>query len=66
MTLSLNPQIWSDLAMARFTLFVLGTLGAFAAWTLINDRVPVTRKTIPAKDAAELLQQAWADHHTRA
>lgn len=52
--------------MARFFLFLLGTLSALAAWTLIGEQSRKTRKPIPAVRAAELLQEAWADHHTRA
>jgi hypothetical protein len=52
--------------MKRFTLFLLGTLGAYAAWTLITDNQTPERKVIPATEAAARLQAAWADHHTRA
>ena len=52
--------------MGRFSLFFLGTVSALAAWLLLTDRPQPARKPLPAKQAAELLQQAWADHHTRA
>ncbi len=52
--------------MSRFLLLLLGSLSAYAAWILMNDSAEPTRKPIPARVAAEQLQQAWADHHTRA
>ena len=52
--------------MARTFLFLIGTASAFFAWTLISNRARASRKPIPARQAAALLQQAWADHRTRA
>ena len=52
--------------MARTFLFILGTLSAYAAWALAKGQPKIARKPIPARQAAALLQQAWADHHTRA
>ncbi len=56
--------------MKRLTLFLLGSLGVFAAWSLItNSETPAetaNRKAISAREAAARLQEAWADHHTRA
>ncbi len=61
-----NLETWSPPVMSRFLLLFLGAFGAFAAWTLINEKPAAARKPMPAKQAAELLQEAWADHHTRA
>ncbi len=52
--------------MTRTILFLLGTVSAYATWVLMRDGSQPARKPIPAKQAAALLQQAWADHHTRA
>jgi hypothetical protein len=49
--------------MNRFLL--LSLLATTTAWILIRTGKPPTR-VIPAKEAAAKLQQAWADHHTRA
>ncbi len=48
---------------------VLGTLLAAVSWLTFSAGREANRRTaaakIPAKKAAELLSEAWADHHTR-
>lgn len=50
--------------MFRLSLYVLGVSAFVAAWAAYNNQ----RKTrpVPAKKAAEMLQNAWANNHTRA
>ena len=52
--------------MTRTLLLLLGTCSAYATWLLVHHQTRPARKPIPAKKAAALLQQAWADYHTRA
>ncbi len=51
-------------------LVVLGTLlAASSGWIFYQGRqaaAPRKPAVVPAKKAAELLAQAWSDHHTRA
>ena len=50
--------------MFRFSLYLLGISAFVAAWAVYQHE----RKTlpVPAKKAAAMLQEAWADYHTRA
>ncbi len=50
----------------RTFLFLIGTVSAYAAWVLAHDQSRKVRRRVPAKQAAALLEQAWADHRTRA
>jgi hypothetical protein len=51
--------------MLRIALYVGGVAAGLAAWVIWRDQIRATRR-VPVKEAAALLQQAWADHHTRA
>ncbi len=44
---------------------LIAVFSVTAAWILIRSANP-SPKIVPAKEAAERLQQAWADHHTTA
>jgi hypothetical protein len=50
--------------MFRVSLYVLGVSAFLAAWTVYRDGQK--RKPVPVDKAAAMLQQAWADNHTRA
>ena len=50
--------------MFRMSLYVLGISAFVAAWAVYQDQRK--RRPVPAKKAAALLQEAWADHHTHA
>jgi len=51
--------------MLRFALYLAGISTAVAAYVAYQKQKRAMRR-IPVKEAAALLQQAWADHHTRA
>jgi hypothetical protein len=51
--------------MLRFALCVCGISAAVAAWAVLADQKSA-RRFIPVKKAAAMLQEAWADQHTRA
>ena len=50
--------------MFRLSLYVLGISAFVAAWAAYRNQQRT--RPVPAKKAAEMLQEAWADHHTRA
>ena len=50
--------------MMRFALY-LGVSAALVAWIIAGNRNRTTRR-VPVKQAAAMLQEAWADHHTQA
>ena len=50
--------------MFRLSLYVLGVSTIVAAWAAYRNEQK--KKPMEAQKAAALLQQAWADHHTRA
>jgi hypothetical protein len=50
--------------MSRLPLYIFGISAFLAAWAAYRNQ-PKTRP-MPVKKAAEMLQEAWADHHTRA
>ncbi len=52
--------------MTRTFLLLLGAVSAYTAWLLMQGQASPVRKLVPARQAAALLEQAWADHHTRA
>lgn len=52
-------------SMLRFALYLAGISTAVAAYVAYQKQKRAMRR-IPVKEAAALLQQAWADHHTRA
>jgi hypothetical protein len=49
--------------MFRLSLYLLGVSAAVAAWAAYRDQQ--RKKPMPVEKAAAMLQQAWADHHTR-
>jgi hypothetical protein len=49
--------------MFRSFLYVVGISAFLTAWALYRQQ---SKRPMPVKKAAELLQEAWADHHTRA
>jgi len=51
--------------MLRLALYVGGLAAAVAACVVWRNQQRAMRK-VPVKEAAAMLQQAWADHHTRA
>ncbi len=51
--------------MLRVALYLGGVSAALAAWVVFENWNSATR-IVPAAKAAAMLQQAWADHHTRA
>ena len=51
--------------MFRIAMYVGGVAAGIAALMVWQDRVRAMRR-VPAKEAAEMLREAWADHHTRA
>jgi hypothetical protein len=53
-----------ELQMFRLSLYVVG-ISAFVAACAIY-RSEQRKKPMPVTKAAEMLQEAWADHHTRA
>ena len=50
--------------MFRATLYVLGISAFVAAWAIYRDQQKT--RPVPVKQAAEMLQNAWANNHTRA
>jgi hypothetical protein len=50
--------------MFRVTLYVLGVTAFVAAWAMYQNKQKT--RPVPARKAAEMLQNAWADYHTRA
>lgn len=51
--------------MLRMALYAVGISAAVAACLAYQDRKRALRP-VPVKEAAVKLQEAWADHHTRA
>jgi hypothetical protein len=51
--------------MARIVFYFGGVAAGFAAWMIWRNQVSAARR-IPAQKAAEMLREAWADHHTTA
>ena len=53
--------------MLRLALYIFGVSTFLTAWAVYKNqqRADPTRK-VPAKNAAEMLREAWSDHHTRA
>ncbi|MGC1424355.1 MAG: hypothetical protein WA354_11815 [Terracidiphilus sp.] len=50
--------------MFRLSLSVLGISALAAVWAIYRNQQE--KKPMPVTRAAELLQEAWADHHTTA
>jgi hypothetical protein len=50
--------------MVRLSLYVLGISAFVAAWAAYKNQQKT--RPVPVKQAAAMLQEAWADHHTRA
>jgi hypothetical protein len=64
-----NPRIElviteGDFLMFRLSLYVLGASALAAAWAAYRNQQ--MKKPMPVQKAASMLQQAWADHRTRA
>jgi len=51
--------------MIRFALYACGVAAGVGAWLVWRDQNRAMRR-VPVQEAAAMLQQAWADHHTRA
>jgi hypothetical protein len=51
--------------MMRIALYLAGVSAAVAAWSVYRRLGGSTRTRVPVKQAAAMLQQAWADNHTR-
>jgi hypothetical protein len=51
--------------MLRLAFYVGGVAAGLAAWMVWRDQIRANRR-VPAKEAAAMLAEAWADHHTRA
>jgi len=50
--------------MFRIAMYVSGVAVGLVGLMAWREHVRATRR-VPAKEAAELLRAAWADHHTR-
>jgi len=50
--------------MFRVSLYVLGVSAFVAAWAAYRSQQ--MKKPVPVQKAAAMLQEAWADYHTRA
>lgn len=50
--------------MMRFALYMAGVSTTLAAALVYRQRASRLRR-VPVKQAAAMLQKAWADHHTR-
>jgi hypothetical protein len=51
--------------MLRLALYVGSVAAGLAAWMIWRDQTRANRR-VPVKEAAAMLAEAWADHHTRA
>lgn len=51
--------------MLRFAMYLLGISSAVAVFVSYQKQAKAMRR-VPAKEAAAMLQKAWADHHTTA
>jgi hypothetical protein len=62
--LRIEPQQHGgNLSMSRLPFYVFGVSAFLAAWALYRHQ---RTRPVPVKKAAEMLQEAWADYHTRA
>jgi len=50
--------------MSRLPIYVVGISAFLAAWAIFRNQQKT--RPVPVKKAAEMLQEAWADYHTRA
>lgn len=57
--------------MNRIALYLAGISATVAAWMMFRDYMTLPgrfstgpNRPVPARKAAEMLQEAWADHHT--
>ncbi len=48
--------------MSRLPIYLFGVSAFLTAWALFRSQ---RTRPIPVKKAAEMLQEAWADNHTR-
>lgn len=51
--------------MIRMALYLAGISAGIAALTMYRRKI-VQNRRVPVREAANLLQQAWADNRTRA
>jgi hypothetical protein len=51
--------------MMRIVCYLGGIAAALAAYVALQNQRRAMRR-VPVKEAAAMLQNAWADHHTRA
>ena len=51
--------------MGRVVFYLGGIAAGLAAWLIMREQLSAARR-IPAVQAAEMLREAWADHHTTA
>jgi len=58
------PHHGGNLRMSRLSIYVVGVTAFLAAWAIFRNQQKT--RALPAKKAAEMLQEAWADYHTRA
>jgi hypothetical protein len=56
-------QHGGNLSMFRSFIYVVGISAFLTAWALYREQ---SKRPMPVKKAAELLQEAWADNHTHA
>jgi hypothetical protein len=56
-------QHGGNLSMSRLPIYVFSISAFLTAWALYRNQ---RTRPMPAKKAAEMLQEAWADYHTRA
>ena len=50
--------------MLRLALYAAGLSAGLAAWIVFGQRNGL-RGTVPVKEAADMLREAWADNHTQ-
>lgn len=50
--------------MSRLPIYIVGVSAFLAAWAIFRNQQKT--RAVPAKKAAAMLQEAWADYHTRA
>ena len=51
--------------MMKIALYVAGISAAVAAWSVYRRLGGSAQARVPVQQAAAMLQQAWADNHTR-
>jgi hypothetical protein len=59
-----RTRLAEEFLMFRLSLYVLGVSAMVAGWAAFRNQQ--MKKPMPVQKAASMLQQAWADHRTRA